>query len=132
MPSGYDEVGIAFDMDVLLTQSAVVERDTAVAGPYGEEAVSKYEVVATLPCFFAWWHTESGRSTMREWADPETTVFYRGATMYLPPGSDIRDGDHVANIIFNEVVLEAGPFQVNAVQPWEDHVEVQLVGPAAE
>lgn len=132
MPVHYDDVGLAFDLDTLLTQSAPVERDQAVQGPYGEEKESDYQVVATLPCRFTWWHSESGRSTSREWADPEATIFYAGGTLTLAPGAEIKDGDHVANILEGETIVVDGPFQVSSVQLWEDHTEAQLVRPAAE
>lgn len=132
MPVSYDDTGLAFDLDTLLTQSAPVERDQATPGPYGEQAKSEYKPITTLPCRFTWWHTESGRSTSREWADPEATIFYAGGILTLAAGADIQDGDHVANILEGEIVVVDGPFQVNSVQLWEDHVEAQLVRPAAE
>lgn len=132
MAVSYDDTGLAFDLATLFTQEAQVERDEASQGPYGEEESTGYALVATLPCRFTWWHSESGRSTSREWADPEATVFYAGGILYLPAEADIRDGDHVANVLEGEAVVVKGPFQVDSVQTYEDHVEANLVRPAAE
>ncbi len=132
MPLGYDESALTFDLDVLLTQRAQVERDQAVKGAYGQEVKSDYQPVASLPCRFSWWRTESGRSTSREWADPQTRIFYSGGVLVLEADVDVRDGDHVGDITEDGVVVAPGPFQVVAVQPWEDHTDVQLVRPAAE
>ena len=137
MAVSYDETGLAFDLETLLTQQCPVERDVAVLDSYGGEDKSEHVVVATLPCRFAWWHTASGRSTSREWADPQTRVFFSGGTLLLPPGADVRNGDHIGDIVEVQedeatVVVVPGPFQVDSVQTWEDHVELQIVRPAAE
>ena len=136
MPVTYDETGLAFDRDTLLTQQCPVERDVGVLDSYGGKDRAERAVVATLPCKFAWWHTASGRSTSREWADPETTVFFSGGTILLAPDANIRNGDHVGDITEVQadesvVVVVPGPFQVDSVQNWEDHTECQLVRPAA-
>ena len=130
--TGYDEGAIAFDMGVLLTQQASVERDQAVPGLYGQEAAADYQVVATLPCRFSWWRTQSGRSTSREWAEPQSRIFYSGGVLTMEAGADIRNGDHVGAILEGGEVVVQGPFQVSSVQQWEDHVDVQLTRPAAE
>lgn len=133
----YDESALAFDMDVLLTQLASVERDQAVRGAYGQETQAGYQLVGEFPCRFSWWRTESGRSTSREWAEPQSRVFYSGGVLTMEAGADIQDGDHVANILERgedgeAAVVVQGPFQVASVQSWEDHTDVQLVRPAAE
>ena len=132
MATSYDEGAIAFDLGVLFTQQASVERDQAVPGLYGQESKSDYQLVATLPCRFSWWRTQSGRSTSREWADPQARIFFTGGVLTLEAGVDIRNGDHVAAILENGEVVVQGPFQVSSVQEWEDHVDVQLTRPAGE
>jgi hypothetical protein len=132
MALGFDEGALAFDLDVLFTQSAQVERDQAVPGKYGQEAAADYQVVATIPCRFSWWKTQSGRSTSREWAEPQSRIFYTGGVLTMEAGADIRDGDHVGAILENGEVVVEGPFQVSSVQAWEDHTDVQLTRPAAE
>lgn len=132
MAIGFDEGALAFDMGVLLTQVAVVERDQAVPGLYGQESKADFQVVAELPCRFSWWRSQSGRSSSREWADPQVRVFYTGGVLTLEAGADIRDGDHLGDVLENGEVVVPGPFQVSSVQAWEDHVDVQLTRPAAE
>jgi hypothetical protein len=132
MATGYDEGALAFDLGVLLTQVARVERNVATPGLYGQEAKSEYEVVAELPCRFSWWRTQSGRSTSREWAEPQSRIFYTGGVLTLEAGVDIQNGDHLGAILEGGVVVVDGPFQVSSVQQWEDHVDVQLTRPAAE
>jgi hypothetical protein len=132
MATSYDEGALAFDLGVLLTQLASVERNQAVPGPYGQASKSDYQVVASVPCRFSWWRTESGRSTSREWAEPQSRIFYTGGVLTLEAGADIRDGDHVGAILENGDVVVQGPFQVSSVQAWEDHTDVQLTRPAAE
>lgn len=132
MAIGFDEGALAFDMGVLLTQVAVVERDQAVPGLYGQESKVDFQVVAELPCRFSWWRNQSGRSSSREWADPQVRVFYTGGVLTLEAGADIQDGDHLGDILENGEVVVPGPFQVSSVQAWEDHVDVQLTRPAAE
>lgn len=132
MATGYDEGALAFDLGVLLTQLASVERDRATPGDFGQESKSEYEVVAQIPCRFSWWRTQSGRSTSREWAEPQSRIFYTGAVLMMEAGADIQDGDHVGAILENGEVVVPGPFQVSSVQLWEDHTDVQLTRPAAE
>jgi hypothetical protein len=132
MPVNYDEGALAFDLNVLLTQFAQVERDQATPGLYGQESKSDYQLVANIPCRFSWWRTQSGRSTSREWAEPQSRIFYSGGVLTLEAGADIQNGDHVAAILENGEVVVEGPFQVSSVQAWEDHTDVQLTRPAAE
>lgn len=132
MATGYDESALSFDLAVLLTQFASVERDQAEPGLYGQESKAEYEVVAQIPCRFSWWRTQSGRSTSREWAEPQSRIFYTGGVLTMEAGADIQDGDHVGAILENGEVVVQGPFQVSSVQAWEDHTDVQLTRPAAE
>lgn len=132
MATGYDESALSFDLDVLLTQFASVERDQAVPGLYGQESKSDYQLVADMACRFSWWRTQSGRSTSREWAEPQSRIFYSGGVLTMEAGADIQNGDHVGAILENGEVVVEGPFQVSSVQAWEDHTDVQLTRPAAE
>ena len=61
MPSGlYFDFPDLYDLGLLLTQTASIERDVGKLDHFGGEPKAKREIVDTTKCRMYWWRTTSG------------------------------------------------------------------------
>jgi hypothetical protein len=126
----YDTAPFVLDLDLIFDQRANVLRDEGTKNKFGGESGENRVVVARINVRFAWWETRAARSASREEAKAERTVFFTGGIVQCPLGSNVADGDHLQSIESVEgVVIVPGPLRVQAVQPYEDHVDVALMRP---
>lgn len=122
---------LVYTMEKLLTQQAQIMRDEGALDSLGGEAKKNLVLIATVPCKF-WWHREAGsRSSAREYATEQRTIFFSGARMMTAVGVDLQPGDRIENILDAEGEVEhEGPFRVIVVESFHgSHQEAGLMRP---
>lgn len=123
---------LAYTLDRMLeTQLAVIERQINLANKWGAMETEDWEVLPSVPCKFSWWHSESGRGTAREYAEPERKVNLRGGILIVALGTDVTDKDRVSSITDGEgnILIDTGPFRIVAVEQQASHLELSLYQP---
>jgi hypothetical protein len=111
-------------------QQCPIERDVGELDRFGGEVKQDRVVLETVRCRFWWWRETGSRSPSREFATPERTIHFTGGGVMLDPQSQVKAGDHIAQVEDPEGnVIIAGPFRVVAVEQIEDHLEAAVMRP---
>lgn len=121
---------LAYTMQQLLTQQAVIDRDKSKRDEFGGELKVEREVIETVRCRFWWWREGTSRGGPKEFATPQRTINLIGGGIIVPKETDIEEGDHIDAIQDLEGnTLVDGPFRVTGVEEWENHIECNLLRP---
>ncbi len=107
---------LAYTINKLLTQQAVIQRDLSTSDRYGSKAREDWQTISTSPCVMWWWH-ESARGPAKEFASAQRTVAMNEGGFLFPVGTDVTEDDQVLQI--NDLdgnMLVHGPFDISAVE----------------
>jgi hypothetical protein len=123
---------LAYTLNKMLeSQLAVIERDMgATLDEHGGEQAADWQPLgAPVPCSF-YWRKESGRGPAKQIAAPQREVAVSEGGIIFGPGTDITVNDRVGQILNPDGSLQVeGPFVVQAVFDYGDHVEIGWLSP---
>lgn len=118
---------IAYTLNRLLTQQAVLQRDTAQLDNFGGLAKVGWQPYITVPARLFWYRSEGLRSSQREYADQERLIPLQIGGLIVPLDTNVTETDQVASVLNADgTVYVAGPFQITAALNVETHMELAL------
>ena len=117
---------LAYTLERLLTQKAVIERNEAAGDNFGADGRSNWQEHLTVSCRL-WWDKFGARSPSRTYVDPARTVPISEGGILVPLGTDVTEKDRIARILDgNGDPYIEGNFTITAVMNEEDHMELAI------
>lgn len=116
------------NLQALLTQKAIIERDSGVPDQFGAEAAIDWAPRPDpIPCFM-WWGTGATITRMGSIrGKPEATVDLNTGGIVLAANADVTGHDRIARVLdANDDTLEEGPFEILAVSAFEGLTELSF------
>lgn len=125
---------LAYTLNRMLVEQAVIERNMAGADRYGADQPDAWQTHLTVACL-SWWDRSTGvRSANRTYVDPAREVPIAQGGMLLPLGTDVTEKDRIAVINVRDPISGewvpgiAGIIEIAAVLDQKsDHIELNII-----
>lgn len=124
---------LAYTLERMLTQQAVIERDMGGLDEYGGDEPTNWQPHVTVPCRLWWARSSGARSANRVYVDPSRQVPVSEGGVIVPLGTDVTEQDRIARVEeFDQEserweTLVEGVVQIIAVLNQDgDHLELSV------
>jgi hypothetical protein len=124
---------LAYTLNRLLTERAVVERDMGQVDAYGADGAPDWQQHLIVPCRMWWAVSQGARTANRTYVTPARAVPVSDGGMLVPTGTDITEADRIPRVLTYSpaeaswVPYIEGAFTISSVVTTDDHVEVGLI-----
>jgi hypothetical protein len=118
---------LAYTLDRLLTQTAVIQRNVAAADAFGADVPPDWQPHLTVACLLWWARSTGARSANRTYVSPARQAAVSEGGLLMPLGTDVTEQDRIMQI--NTPPSEepvAGLLEIVAVLNQWDHLEVEV------
>lgn len=121
---------VAYTLNVMMDQQAVIQRDAGVPDRYGADGTPDWQPLATVPCKLSWAHSSGVRSAQREYPTSQRLAPVSDGMIMLPSGTDVTEADQIIRLLdaAGNLYID-GVFEIVAVVNQITHIELGVFRP---